>query len=166
MNSIEEKLWSYIDGTCTPAERDAIARLIEQDEVYRRKYNELLALNAEFSNIELDEPPMAFTFNVMEQIRAEQALKPLKATIDQRIIKGIAAFFIVTISAIILYALFSVNWSMSNIEWKLPNFEMPQIQVSGLLNSGVIKAFLFFDAVLCLYLADYLLRRKRTAKTA
>ncbi|GAA4924269.1 hypothetical protein [Mucilaginibacter defluvii] len=166
MNSIEEKLWSYIDGTCTPAERDAIARLIEQDEVYRRKYNELLALNAEFSNIELDEPPMAFTFNVMEQIRAEQALKPLKATIDQRIIKGIAAFFIVTISAIILYALFSVNWSMSNIEWKLPNFKMPQIQVSGLLNSGVIKAFLFFDAVLCLYLADYLLRRKRTAKTA
>lgn len=166
MNSMEEKLWNYIDGTCTPAERDAIARLVEQDEVYRHKYNELLALNAEFSNIELDEPPMAFTFNVMEQIRAEQALKPLKATIDQRIIKGIAAFFIVTISAIILYALFSVNWSMSDIEWKLPNFKMPEIQVSGLLNSGVIKAFLFFDAVLCLYLADYFLRRKRTVKTA
>ncbi|MCD8740636.1 hypothetical protein LT679_08500 [Mucilaginibacter roseus] len=167
MNSMDEKLWNYIDGTCTPQEHEAINRLIEQDEVYRHKYNELLALNAEFSNnIELDEPPMAFTFNVMEQIRAEQALKPLKATIDQRVIKGIAAFFILTISAIMLYVLFSVNWSAGGIDWKMPEFKIPQIQISGLLNSGVMKAFLFFDAILCLYLFDYFLRRKRTAKTA
>lgn len=164
MNSIEEKLWNYIDGTCTPAEHAAIASLIEQDAVYRDKYRELLALNAEFAGMELDEPPMAFTYNVMEQIRDEQALKPLKATVDNRIVKGIGAFFILTISALVIYALFSVNWNMGNMEWKMPKLNMPQL--SGLLNSGVIKAFLFFDAVLCLYLADHVLRRKKTAKAA
>ncbi|MCC8409502.1 hypothetical protein LJ707_11215 [Mucilaginibacter sp. UR6-1] len=164
MNSIEEKLWNYIDGTCTPAEQAAIALLIEHDEVYRRKYGELLALNAEFTNIELDEPPMAFTYNVLEQIRAEQALKPLKANIDNRIIKGIAAFFILTISALVIYSILMVNWSAGNIEWKMPQLNLPK--VSGLLSSGVIKGFLFFDVVLGLYLFDHLLRRKKIAKAA
>jgi anti-sigma factor RsiW len=77
MSSIEEKLWNYIDGTCTPDEQEAIARLIAQDEIYRRKYNELLKLNAEFAAIELDEPPMAFTYNVMEAIRTENAQQQL-----------------------------------------------------------------------------------------
>jgi len=31
MNTAEEKLWNYIDGTCTPAEQEAISLLIEQD---------------------------------------------------------------------------------------------------------------------------------------
>jgi anti-sigma factor RsiW len=66
MNSIEEQLWNYIDGTCTPGEQQAISMLIETDENYRRQYEELLALNAEFANIELEEPPMAFTYRVME----------------------------------------------------------------------------------------------------
>ena len=28
MNNIEEKLWSYIDGNCTPDEQKAISALI------------------------------------------------------------------------------------------------------------------------------------------
>ena len=47
MSNMEEKLWDYIDGSCPPGEQKAIALLIEQDEVYRRKYEELLRLNAE-----------------------------------------------------------------------------------------------------------------------
>lgn len=164
MNSMEEKLWNYIDGSCTPDEQAAIARLIEQDEVYRRKYEELLSFDAQLTATELDEPPMAFTYNVMEQIRAEAALKPLKATIDNRIIKGIAAFFIVTITALMIYTLTLINWSAGGMDWKMPQFSLPQL--SGILNGTVIKAFLFFDAVLVLYLFDYWLRRKRTAKTA
>ena len=76
-------------------EQKAIDMLIAQDEVYRRKYEELLALNQEFSKMELDEPPMAFTYNVMEAIRAEHAQQPLKAGINKRIIKGISGFFII-----------------------------------------------------------------------
>mgnify|MGYP001551460018 FL=1 len=83
MNTMEEKLWNYIDGSCTADEKKAIDILIAQDEAYRRNYDELLALNQEFSKMELDEPSMAFTYNVMEGIRAEHARQPLKASIDK-----------------------------------------------------------------------------------
>src|SRR5271156_1008235 len=111
MNSIEEKIWNYIDGSCTPEEQKAIGLLIEQDEVYRRKYDELVQLNTEFAAIELDEPPMAFTYNVMETIRTEHAQQPLKAAINKRIIKGIGLFFIITISVILIFTLANIHWS-------------------------------------------------------
>ena len=38
MSSIEEKLWEYIDGTCTAAEREAVEKMIAGDEIYRQKY--------------------------------------------------------------------------------------------------------------------------------
>jgi len=97
MNNIEEILWNYIDGNCTADEQKAISDLIAGDEAYRIKYNELLNLNKAFAGMELDEPPMAFTYNVMETIRTEYAQKPLKAAINKRIIRGISIFFVLTI---------------------------------------------------------------------
>src|SRR6201996_9687780 len=120
MNTIEEKLWNYIDGTCSEEEKKAIDLLIAQDEVYRRKYEELLALNLEFSKMELDEPPMAFTYNVMETIRTEHAQQPLKAGINKRIIRGIAGFFILSILALLIYALSSTHISSANISGQMP----------------------------------------------
>jgi hypothetical protein len=158
MNSMEEKLWNYIDGSCTADEQKAIALLIERDEMYRLKYNELLQLNQEFASIELDEPPMAFTYNVMENIRAEHAQKPLKAAIDKRIIWGISAFFILTMAALILYALSLINWSGES------NFKMPGqlnvAQVKSYFSGPLVKGFLFFDVVMGLFLLDHLLRNK------
>jgi len=164
MNSIEEKLWNYIDGTLPVAEQQAIALLIEQDEVYASKYNELLQLNNYFAAIELDEPGMAFTYNVMEGIRTEHALKPLKATIDKRIILGIAGFFILTMAVLLIYALSSVNWTGGS------GFKMPQqltveaTQVNSYFKGPAIKAFLFFDVVMALFFIDYYLRRKSIVK--
>jgi hypothetical protein len=166
MNSIEEKLWNYIDGSCTPEEEQAIALLIEQDEVYRKKYNELVLLNAEFTAMELDEPPMAFTYNVMETIRAEHASKPLKAAIDQRIIKGIGLFFVFTISIILVFVLTSIHWSAifasSNSSHAPSSLSFPALQ--SFLTGPVMKGFLFFDVVLGLYLFDSYLRKKGLSK--
>jgi len=50
MKSIEEKLWDYIDGTCTATEHQVINLLIETDKLYQDKYNELLLLNNEFAS--------------------------------------------------------------------------------------------------------------------
>jgi len=166
MNSIEEKLWNYIDGTGTPAEQDAVARLIEQDEVYAKKYQELLALNQEFATIALDEPPMAFTYNVMEAIRTENAMKPLKAAIDKRIILGISIFFAFTILALLVFVFANTNISGINVsvaDIKLPaNVKLPS--TNSLLSGPFLKWFLIFDVVLALFLADSYLRRKKTAK--
>jgi anti-sigma factor RsiW len=169
MNSIEEKLWNYIDGTCSPEEQQAISNLIETDEVYRRQYEELLALNLEFSSIELDEPPMAFTYRVMEAIRTEEAQVPLKAAINKNLIRGLFSVFAFIIAAATLYALFNINWSAGGSS--ATNFSLPQVKLpvslptkNVLSSTPVVKAFIFFDVVFGLFFLDSYLRKQRAAK--
>ena len=163
MNTIEEKLWNYIDGTCSEEERKAIDILIAQDEVYRRKYEELLSLNQEFAKMDLDEPSMAFTYNVMEAIRAEHAQQPLKAGINKRIIKGISGFFIISIALLLIFTISNVHTGSANISAHLPDsLRLPDIK--NYLNKPVLEGFLFFDIVLGLFLFDAWLRRKGVSK--
>jgi anti-sigma factor RsiW len=163
MNTIEEKLWNYIDGTSPEEERRAIDILIAQDEVCRRKYEELLALNREFSKIELDEPSMAFTYNVMEAIRTEHAQQPLKAGINKRIIKVISGFFIISIALLLILALSNVHTGTANISVHLPDgLRLPDIK--NYLGKPILEGFLFFDIVLGLFLFDAWLRRKNVSK--
>ena len=160
MKNIEEKLWDYIDGSCTTVEHQAISLLIETDTVYKNKYNELLQLNNEFARMELDEPPMAFAFKIIETIRAEQAQKPLRATINSYVIKGIFAFFMLIITGLIIAFLAninSINTSGLTSNSLLPNF-------ARLFDSRTLNIFLFFDTVLGLFLLDIYLRKQRLAK--
>jgi len=161
MNNIEEKIWSYIDGSCTPEEHHQIKFMIEHDEGFRKVYEEIMSFDAELKTIELEEPPMAFTYRVMEGIRAEEARKPLKATINNRIIYGIAAFFLITIGALIIYALATVNWSAGNANSSLlSQVKLPELKMSPVIT----KAFMFFGVVLGLYMLDALLRKPQQAK--
>jgi len=162
MNNIEEKLWNYIDGSVSAGEQQAISLLIEQDEVYRKKYHELLALNAEFAAIELDEPSMAFTYNVMESIRNENALIPLKSRINNNIIKAIGLFFVLTISAMLIIALSSINWSAGTATAAPVKFTLPDF--SHYLSSPLMQGFWFLDLVLALYIFDTYLRKKNHTK--
>jgi hypothetical protein len=163
MNNIEEQLWNYIDGNCTPDEQKNISSLIAGDEAWRVKYHELLNLNKEFSAIELDEPPMAFTYNIMEAIRTEHANVPLKSVINKRIIWGIAVFFVVTILALLVYIITNIKISAPNISFNAPaNLKMPDIK--NYISKPLIEAFFFFDVVLALFLSDAYLRTKKVSK--
>jgi len=165
MNSAEEKLWSYIDGTCTATERAEIAAMIAANEEFRLQYEELLALNAEFASIELDEPPMAFTYKVMEQIRTEEARVPLRTIIDKRYIYGVAGFFGITIVAILIFAVSSMDWTSNTntLTFASPvKISMPN--VSSAFKQVWMQCFLFFDTVLALFLADSYFRKKSSVR--
>ena len=163
MNIVEERLWNYIDGTCSEAEKKALDILIAQDEAYKLKYAEVLALNQEFSKMELDEPSMAFTYNVMEGIRAEHALKPLRAGINKNIIKGIAGFFVLTILILVIFVLSTVHFKAANVSVQLPaSLKLPDMK--NLVSGSVLKAFIFFDVVLGLFLFDACLRKRGVSK--
>lgn len=161
MNSIEEKLWSFIDGTCTAEESAQIARLILVDDEYKRQYDELLALHAEFATIELDEPPMAFTYHVMEQIRTQEALVPLKATINKRYVYGVAGFFGISILALLIFVLCSISWvaGPDTASFTIP-VKMHVPNMEPLFTGPWMKGFLFFDTVLALFLLDSYFRKK------
>lgn len=153
---MEEQLWDYIDGFCTEEERKYISLLIEQDENYREKYTELMAFQKNMEDVDLEEPAMGFTFKVMENIRAEQASKPLKTRIDDRIIFGITAFFICCIMLLLGYVFANITWS-DTAAIRLPEIKLPP--VNDQLNSVVIKGFLFCDVILGLFFLDHYFRK-------
>jgi len=167
MNAIEEKLWDYIDGNCSADQRQAIENLIKHDEAYLLKYNELLKFHHEFSAMEPEEPPMAFTYNVMEAIRSAEAQKPLKAAINKHIIKGIILFFMAAIAALLIFILanvhidFRAGGTAVNI---FPALKLPNL--TNYITKPVIEGFLFFDLAAALVLADAFLRRRILEKQA
>jgi hypothetical protein len=106
---------------------------------------------------------MGFSYKVMEAIRTEHAQQPLKAAIDKRIIIGIATFFILTISCLIVYALLHANLSVGIPDVVLQSKEKG---ITELLSGPVGKGFLFFDVVLALFLFDSYLRKNHLGKQA
>lgn len=166
MSNIEEQLWGYIDGTCTKQQHQAISLLIADDNAWREKYEELLALNSEIAAMELDEPSMAFTYNVMESIRAEHAKQPLKAKINTTIIKVIGGFFVFTILALLIFMFASINWSSAGGTQSTPDLTTKLPDFNNLLSGPVVKGFMFLNMLLVLFLFDGYLRRRIAPKQA
>jgi len=166
MNSVEEKIWNYIDGNCSPDEQQAMDILIATDDIYKRKYHELSKLNIDFScMMELDEPSMGFNYKVMEAIRTENARQPLKATIDKRIIRGVAAFFVLSILSLLIFAMANVGWTNTSGGHSIfQGMDIKVLQLSNYINGTVLKVFILFDIVLALFLADTYLRKKLNNK--
>ena len=159
MNNMEELLWAYIDGLCTTDEQKTLSALIANDDVFRAKYEEVLRLNEEFKAMEIEEPPMAFTCNVMEAIRAEASQKPLKSLINQRLVNAIAAFFVITIMALLVFTFTNINWNaVGGSIGPSPGLKLPEL--SSIITKPVKEGFLFFDLVLGLFLFDNYLRKR------
>ena len=160
MNSIiEQRIWDYLDETCTEQEHQQIAKLIDSDPTYKAFYEEAQLMNADFMLMDTDEPSMSFTRNVMEKVKAEPIPGSLKSVIDKRIIYGIAGFFIISLVAVLAYALLNVNWSTES-QTAIPKLQIPTVNYSAYLSGGVIKSFVFFDIVIGLFFLDSFLQKK------
>jgi hypothetical protein len=156
MKTIEEQIWDYIDGNLTIEEKLAIETKIATDLTYSSIYKELSAVNLHLNAMETDMPPMAFNRNVMDRVAKEIAPVSLKTKVNQWIIYGIAAFFIFTLSAILIFAISQTNFSGSNI--KLPEMNIDFTRYFG---PAFIKIFLFTDLLLGFIYLDVFLRRKK-----
>jgi hypothetical protein len=157
MKNMEEKLWDYIDGACSGEEHKAIAVFIEQNTTWRAAYTELLEMNDDISTVTLDEPPMAFSYKVMEAVRAQEAVKPLKTKHNAFVIKGIALFFILSI-LLLIASLFTGMEEISPTSVDI----LTTADLSIFSSHEVVKAFLYFDIMLALLLANQILRSKRS----
>lgn len=160
MKTIEQELWHYIDGNCTIAEKIEIEAKIKANLQYGVIYKELLEINTELNSIELEEPSMSFTRNVMEQVNLELKPVALKTKVDNRVIYSIGGFFILTILSIFIYAVAKTDLSL---KFDLPqlNFELYE---SKIINSSSINIFLMVDMVIALVYLDSLLRKNSTQK--
>lgn len=160
MNTIEEQLWNYIDGNCTPEEQAEITVKLTVDHHYYTTYQELLKVNDELNKLDFEEPSMSFTRNVMEKVNLELKPVALKTKVDNRIIYSIGGFFTLVLVSIFVYAL-----ATSNFDYKL---DLPKMSYSfepgKYINHTSLQIFLLFDVVLALIYLDGVLRKRNEQK--
>jgi anti-sigma factor RsiW len=159
MNTIEQRIWDYLDGSCSEQERKRIEHLLATNSEYQSAYSELEGLHQDLAKIELDEPSMSFTRNVMDQIESMPVPGSVKSLVDKRIIYGIAAFFLVSIVALLTMVFKQIDW-VQPVSDALPQYKLPEVDYSFSFNSTYVRLFFFADIVLGLYLLDGLLRKR------
>jgi len=157
---IEMQLWDYIDGNIDAAEKMKIEELLRTDARWQNAYKQLLQMNQMLhEDLELEEPSMRFTKNVMEEISKLKIAPATKNYINKKIINSIAAFFVLMIGGLLLYFFTQISWTSSG-DGSLP-FDVSKLDISKYLNKQALQIFVMVNAVLALILLDKLLLRKR-----
>ncbi|MBX9782257.1 MAG: hypothetical protein K2X48_03085 [Chitinophagaceae bacterium] len=164
----EEQLWSYIDGSATASEKAFVEKMLAAHDEWKAKYREQLELHQLLmSETEPEQPSLRFSKNVMEQIADRQPKAATSSYINKNIIRSIAAFFILTISALLIYSFTQVNWAetggSSLIPFDTKDIKLPSFELSKYFNSYVINAILMVTVVPGLMFFDGILRRKKSA---
>jgi hypothetical protein len=160
VSQIEMRLWDYIDGDIDAAEKAQIEELLRIDVRWQSAYKQLLHTNKILhDNLELDEPSVRFTKNVMDEISKLKIAPATKNYINKKIINGIAAFFAIVIGGGLLYFLTQINWSAtSGSSW---SFDVKKLDASKYLSKQALQIFVIINAVLVLILIDKILLRKK-----
>jgi hypothetical protein len=166
--TMEDRLWNYIDGLGSPVERSALEALIAENVQWQRKYKELLNVHHLMAGSELEEPSMRFTLNVMEEIGRHQVAPATKTYINKNIIRGIGAFFLSLITGLLVYFFATLKWSSGGTSSSRP-VKMPSVHLEGLdkvdyeklLGNLPVTLFMLITVVMGLVLLDMYLRRKK-----
>ena len=160
MNTIEQQLWDYIDGNLNETQLKSIREKIESDISVKLQYEELLNLNIAFGEMELDEPSMSFTRNVMEAVALQPAPISLKTKVDSRIIFSIAAFFVLSILAMLGYIIYNTTFVMPDFS----KYFVANLNLKKVLTPVALYLFIGVDLILGLIFMDYILRKKISHK--
>jgi hypothetical protein len=158
--TIEERLWDFIDGTCNAEEKTFIGQLIATNAEWKAKYKELLEVNQLMSDIDLEEPSMRFTQNVMEEIGKFQIAPAAQSYINKRVIWGIGTFFLLSIVGFLIYGFGQVDWASTSGNSKMP-IDFSKVDLSVFFNNTYTNVFMMVNAVLGLALLDMYLGKKK-----
>lgn len=79
MKQDEHIIWSYLDGTATAAEREAVEKRLVEDNAFRAAFLERKHLHAALQEQEAEQPSLRFAKNVMDKLPAlyQRTVEPL-----------------------------------------------------------------------------------------
>ena len=158
----ESRLWDFIDGRSSPAEKSFIEKMLETDFEWRNKYHELAEVHQLISSTELDQPSMRFTKNVMEEISKFHIAPATKNYINNKIIWGIGAFFITTIIGFLIYGFGQLKWTSGTSTGIADKYvDWGKVDFSKIFNNNFVNAFMMINVLLSLVLLDRFLANKR-----
>lgn len=158
---MEERLWEYIDGSCQPEVANTISNLIEENQDWRDKYQELLQVHQVLHSMDLEQPSMRFTKNVMEEIARQHIAPATRSYINYRVVWGIAIFFFVLIGGILVYGFGQIDWSVPATSGTNLPVDLDEVNYSALFSNTYINIFMMLNVVLGLMFLDKALANKR-----
>lgn len=162
INDMELRLWEYIDGFTEASERPVIEQLIAEHREWKEKYAELLALHQSINLTELEEPSMRFTRNVMEEIAKYQVAPAAKKYINNKVIWGIVAFFLVLIVGFLGYGFGQIDWTAASDAKSSLGIDFSKVNYNKIFDNSFVNMFMMMNVVLGLVLLDrYLSVRKK-----
>ena len=137
-------------------------KLIAENVVWKQRYHELLDLHQSINLIELEQPSLRFTKNVMEEIARYQIAPATKKYINNKIIWGIALFFGTLIIGFLIYGISQINWAAGTDSQSTIGIDFTQVDYSRVFNNNFVNIFMMLNIVLGLMLLDrYLNNRKK-----
>lgn len=156
--NIEETLWNYIDGTMDDQQLLFVEELIRSNQEWRLKYAELMEVHQLLQDdVDLEQPSMRFTQNVMEEISRLYITPATRNYINKNVIWGIGLFFLTTIAGLLVYGLGQIDWSQPSTG-NVP--EIPQ-DWSRMFSGTYVNVFIMINIVLGLMLLDMYLTNKK-----
>lgn len=160
--NIEETLWDYIDGTMDQQQLGFVEELIRTNQEWRVKYAELMEVHQLLQDdIDLEQPSMRFTQNVMEEISRLYITPATRNYINKNVIWGIGLFFLTTIFGLLIYGLGQIDWSQPSTG-AVPDMQVPQVDWNSMFSGTYFNVFIMVNIVLGLMLLDmYLTNKKR-----
>lgn len=172
---MEDRLWDYIDGHSSPAERSAIEELLATNREWQEKHRELLNIQQLLSSSELEAPSMRFTKNVMEEIARYHVAPATKSYVNKNVIRGIGAFFVTMIFGVLAYFAAQFKWTSAPASDGSGNITIPveklglnrleTVNVTKAFNSTYIILLLLIAVILGFALLDMYLQQKRKELT-
>jgi hypothetical protein len=169
---MEDRLWDYIDGHCSPTEKSAIEELLATNREWQQKHRELLNIQQLLTSSELEAPSMRFTKNVMEEIARFQVAPATKNYVNKNIIRGIGAFFITMIIGVLTYMITQFKWTAGsgtiNLDKRIDNLGLDRLDsfnYSKVFNSTYIIVFLSIAVISGFMLLDMYLQQKKREHT-
>jgi regulatory protein YycI of two-component signal transduction system YycFG len=160
-DEIEVRLWEYIDGLAKADERSAIEKLVQENAEWKAKYQELLEVHESLNLVELEQPSLRFTKNVMEEIARLQIAPAAKQYINSKIIWGIGGFFITVIVSFLVYGLAQIDWSTSQSVNTGVLDKITDADYTKVFNNTFVNVFIMLNVVLGLMLFDRYLNVKK-----
>jgi hypothetical protein len=157
---MDERLWNYIDGTASAAERSFVEKLLAANLEWKAKYHELLEVNKLLQSSELENPSMRFTKNVMEEIAKLHIAPATKTYINKKIIWGLAIFFITMVVGFLVYGFGQIDWAAKGGDSKSP-IDFSKVDYGKFFNNTYANVFLMINVVLGMFLLDRYLANKR-----
>jgi len=166
-NDIEVRLWEYIDGLSSNEEKTVIEKLVAENAEWKAKYHELLEVHQSLNLVELEEPSLRFTKNVMEEIAKYQIAPATKTYINSKIIWGIGIFFLTMIVGFLVYGIGQIDWTVAGDSKGTLGVDLTKIDYSQMFNSNLMNGVMMLNVVLGLFLLDrYLSNKNKRLKDA